>query len=86
MTTQYSLFSGFTPEGEKVRPSDWAVRLALLTATIKGKRMKYHTAVIPFICNGDVCLRVDVDKLKTDCPHMYHDIMFALKSLNVVEI
>ena len=61
-------------EGRKLRPSDWADRMASTAAEFDAGRLQYDSRVIPCKrCDDTICLRVD-RAIQSEKPHILQTI------------
>ncbi len=71
---EYLIIRNQTLHGDRLRPSDWAERLASAAATFENNRLVYSTKVTPCKrCEDRVCLKVH-QSLKQDEPELYRTI------------
>jgi len=81
---KYEFYSGITNAGKKVRPSNWAERIALLASTFgKDKRLQYNNGLIPVLLDGQPCLRINEEVLT---PEIYAQVIVILKSLDAKKV
>jgi len=81
MSGSYEYYSGFTATGDKIRPSNWIERVAILTSTFNNNRLVYNASLVPVIYNGQLCLRINHGLLKQTFPITYHTAIALLKEL-----
>ncbi len=86
MKPPYIFYTGNTPSGDRIRPSNWMYRLADWTSTFEHSRLVYNPALIPVIHNNIPCLRINKIALKHDFPELFDSIIQVIVSLEAASI
>jgi len=87
MKSNYEFYSSITNAGERVRPGNWMYRIAILASTFDNrKRLNYNITLVPSVYDGQLCLRIDKENLKTNFPGLYENIIEMLSNLDVKKI
>ena len=74
---------GAHPDGTKLRPSNWAERIASVFGTFeRGKRLRFSNLVVPEMRNGDRVLSIN-EALKDIDPEGFGYIMAFAKRYNL---
>jgi len=78
---QVVMFLAYREDGSKVRPSDWAERIACSLADKDGfGRMCYSSLVLPACCGGGCGLKVHLKELEEKEPHFYNYLMWFVRT------
>ncbi len=78
----YEYYTSETNTGGRIRPGNWTDRVAMWTSSFDEHRLKYDDALMPVVCNGKNCLRVNRTKLKHDYPDLYDSVSHIINILD----
>lgn len=82
MKQNYEFYTNNNNTGGRVHPRNWMYRVASWTATFENKKLIYNELLMPVICDGRCCLRINNEKLKEEFPEIYKSVMNLIIELD----